>query len=156
MLIPRLEQDAGIAPSDHLGHAGEIILAFDRPDANASCPQRGQSTTSPQSLLLLNSEFSLLAARRLAGAILREGKSADRQIQLAIQRTMGRVPTASELQVLQAFLARQVSSLEEEARPADELALPLPTPTSADPYEAAALTDLCLALFNLNEFLYIP
>ena len=43
-----------------------IFDAFDRPDANASCPRRSYSTTAPQSLLLLNSEFSLATARRLA------------------------------------------------------------------------------------------
>ncbi len=31
---------------------------FDRPDANASCARRHESTTAPQALTLLNSEFS--------------------------------------------------------------------------------------------------
>src|SRR5262245_25542027 len=47
-----------------------IFEAFDRPDGNASCPIRNQSTTAPQSLLLFNSEFTLLAARHLAGRAL--------------------------------------------------------------------------------------
>src|SRR6185295_19335270 len=36
-----------------------VFEAFDRPDANASCAKRILSTTAPQSLLMLNSEFSL-------------------------------------------------------------------------------------------------
>jgi hypothetical protein len=45
--------------------------------------------------------------------------------------------------------------LRREGRDRDELALPTVLPDGADPYEAAALTDLCLALFNLNEFVYV-
>ena len=48
-----------------------IFEAFDRPDANASCSVRNRSTTAPQSLVLLNSEFSLMAARHLAGRVLK-------------------------------------------------------------------------------------
>ena len=34
-----------------------IFESFDRPDAGASCPVRGQSVTATQSLLMFNSEF---------------------------------------------------------------------------------------------------
>ncbi|MDP7304335.1 MAG: hypothetical protein QGG09_14615, partial [Pirellulaceae bacterium] len=67
----------------------------------------------------------------------------------------GRTPTTEEQQSLAEFLTKQRSSLASEARPIDELALPNPVIAHVDPYEAAAWTDLCLALYNLSEFLYI-
>jgi len=133
-----------------------IFEAFDRPDANASCPRRDQSTTAPQSLLMLNSEFSLLIARRFAGHVLSSSlESRDRQIAVAFRRALARKPSSAEYAVFSEFLIEQIELLRREARPTTELALPLPCPVDMDPYAAAALTDLCLALFNSNEFLYI-
>jgi hypothetical protein len=40
-------------------------------------------------------------------------------------------------------------------RPREELAIPPQLPPSIEPEAAAALTDFCLALFNLNEFIYV-
>ena len=66
-----------------------IFEAFDRPDANASCAVRGRSTTAPQSLLLFNSEFSLLAARHLAGRVLKHKEPASQ-----IEQTVSARPLA--------------------------------------------------------------
>jgi hypothetical protein len=133
-----------------------IFEAFDRPDANASCPQRNRSTTAPQSLLLLNSTFSLDAAQRLAGTVLRMHNAVDEQsIAAAFRRVLSRPPQHEELALLAEFATRQASELQAESRSREQLALPFPCPAEIDPYAAAALTDLCLALFNSNEFIYI-
>ena len=133
-----------------------IFEAFDRPDANASCPQRGRSTTAPQSLLLLNSAFSLDAAQRLAGCVLAMHREVDEHsIAAAFRRALSRPPKHEELAMLVEFVGRQTSQLQQESRSRDQLALPLPCPTTIDPYAAAAFTDVCLALFNSNEFIYI-
>ena len=71
--------------------------AFDRPDANASCPRRGRSTTAPQSLMLLNSEFSDARARDLT-AILNTRESVDEKIRLAFVLTVCREPAAAEIE----------------------------------------------------------
>jgi hypothetical protein len=140
-----------------------IFEAFDRPDGNATCPIRNRSTTAPQSLLLLNSEFSLLAARHLAGRIL-AGKeavnvAADNQSSQPIARlyeiALSRRPTADEAATLMKFIADQRNRLAAEARPRGALALPEPCPDSADLYDAAALVDACLAVINTNEFIYV-
>ncbi|MCH7686352.1 MAG: hypothetical protein IH899_06685 [Planctomycetes bacterium] len=47
------------------------------------------------------------------------------------------------------------SETRSENRNAEELALPESMPAGTDIFAAAALTDFCLAIFNLNEFLYI-
>jgi hypothetical protein len=132
-----------------------IFEVFDRPDANASCPQRGRSTTAPQSLLLLNSQASIDASRRLAGVVLSASTELEPRLVFVVGRILARMPTVDEKKLLAEFLSRQRELLASEARPTDELALPDPLIAHVEPYEAAAWTDLCLALYNLSEFLYI-
>ncbi|HEY2414733.1 MAG TPA: DUF1549 and DUF1553 domain-containing protein [Pirellulaceae bacterium] len=135
-----------------------IFEAFDRPDGNASCPVRNKSTTAPQSLLLFNSELSLLTARHLAGRILSsEGdseKPAD-EIDRLYTIALSRHPTSAEAKTLESFLANQQQRLSAEGRNPKELALSLPHRETTNPYAAAALVDACLALMNTSEFLYV-
>jgi hypothetical protein len=110
-----------------------LFEVLDRPDTNASCPRRNVSTTAPQALALLNSDFSLNTARELATFIVqRAPNDASAQVKLVYERTLGRSPTDRELQDATLFLA---------------------TP-SAEP-SPGALIALCLAMFNLNEFIYV-
>ncbi len=133
-----------------------LFDAFDRPDTNASCPRRNRSTIAPQALILLNSEFSLEAARRLAGFVLAHaGPSSENQVKLAYRRVLGRLPTQDELAASRQFLENQAVALKDGKRPVAELAVPDPIEGAVDPFAAAALTDFCLALFNLNEFVYV-
>jgi hypothetical protein len=129
---------------------------FDRPDTNASCALRHESTTVTQSLVLLNSEFSMQCARRLAGALVRsEPESRARRIEAAYLRVFSRPATAGEVRVGQEFLDEQQKLLRAEQRAAVDLALPEGATDPADPYASAALVDFCLALFNANEFVYL-
>jgi hypothetical protein len=133
-----------------------LFEAFDRPDTNASCPRRNRSTIAPQALILLNSEFSLAAARDLAGYLISHaGNDAGKQILLGYERTLGRPPAADEHAVALRFLADEATKLKDSGRPLSDLAIPRALPTGFDSYSAAALTDFCLALFNLNEFVYV-
>jgi hypothetical protein len=132
---------------------------FDRPDTNASCPQRHESTTATQSLTQFNSEFSLRSARWLAEAVWPRGdddaNAERRAIEQAYLRVFSRPIEAAELERAAAFLAQQAERLRGEGRPAESLALPSEGARASDPYRAAALVDFCLALFNANEFLYL-
>ncbi len=136
-----------------------IFEAFDRPDGNASCPLRNRSTTAPQSLLLFNSEFSLLAARYLAGRVLNseepENRTTEGQIERLYLIALSRRPTAAEVATLAKFLGEQRARLVAEKLPADELALPIPHHESSGTHAAAALVDACLAVLNANEFVYV-
>jgi hypothetical protein len=134
-----------------------LFEVFDRPDTNASCPRRSQSTIAPQALVLLNSELSLDVARHLAGAVLNEIDAPEPSalVRACFRRTLSRLPTDDELTTAGEFLAEQARRLNKESQTAKQLALPVPMPDGTDPYLAAALTDLCLGLFNLNEFVYI-
>lgn len=131
-----------------------MFEVFDRPDALASCAQRNHSTTAPQSLTLFNSEFSFERARALADLILSEpDRSLNDQIVDAYRRILGRKPSKTELQTGKSFIPMQTQALKNE-RPATAAA-PTRAAPSVDPHLAAAFTDYCLALFNLNEFLYV-
>jgi Protein of unknown function (DUF1553) len=135
-----------------------IFEAFDRPDGNASCPIRNRSTTAPQSLQLFNSEFSLLAARHLAGKILSSEEPQDQrtkeQIERLYQIALSRRPSDAEVATLEKFLAQQRERLAKENRPARELALPIPSPEATNLDAAAALVDASLAVLNASEFIY--
>ena len=104
--------------------------SFDRPDPNASCPERPVTTIAPQSLSMLNGRLTTESAQSLAARIVREVGTDDRfaQIEAAFRLTLGRTPD------------------EEERRLAESL-------FTQDP--DSALDDLALVLFNLNEFLTI-
>jgi hypothetical protein len=133
-----------------------LLAAFDRPAANSSCAARAVSTTAPQALLLLNSAMSLDAAQRLAGAVWDQaGADVDQQINQAFRRALGRPPNENERHKLQQFCQQQTELIRAEGRPRSSLALPITRQPIADQCAAAALTDLCLALINSSEFLYI-
>jgi hypothetical protein len=101
-----------------------FLEAFDLPDSNLSCPKRERSTTAPQALALLNSDETMTAAKALAERVEKEA-TGDERIDRAYRLTLGRAPTAKELDRAKAFLT------------------------------AVPLSELCRALFNLNEFVYL-
>lgn len=117
-----------------------LFATFDRPAANCSCAVRHPSTTAVQSLLLLNSELSLNAAEKLARAVDIGPEGLDARCDRLYQRTISRSPTAEERQFCLDFLHDQIERLKREGE--------------AEPM-LAALTDLSLALFNSNQFLYV-
>ncbi len=104
-----------------------LFEAFDKPDSNASCPRRNVSTIAPQALLLLNADDSVVAAQRLAARIEQQtGSDRRAAVELAYRRILNRKPTADDVRDAEQFLTSD-----------------------------SALADLCLALFNLNEFVYL-
>jgi hypothetical protein len=103
--------------------------AFDRPDTNASCPVRSVTTIAPQALSLMNSKLALDAAHGLAARVAREaGSGVDARIGLAYRLTLGRDPRVEERRLARRFLI---------------------------PETDASLTGFCLALLNVNEFVYL-
>lgn len=111
-----------------------IFEAFDRPSANSSCGFRQTSTTAPQSLHLLNSEFSLRISNNLARSTLRKTENEAAQIAFVFERILGRRPDADEQADVTCFLRRHNSG-------------------GAD--RETALTHLCLSLFNSSEFIFV-
>ena len=129
-----------------------MFEVFDRPAATVSCARRSSSTIAPQSLMLMNSQFSLDAARRLAGKVMSKETDRRGQIELAFRRTISRLPTDEELEDFMEFFALRQAANEKGI---DERTLPLSMPSEAERRVAAAMVDFCLALLNANEFVYL-
>ena len=107
-----------------------VMEMFDAPTGIASCSRRGVSTVALQPLFMLNSQFMAQRATALADAVHASASDTDQQIAFAFRRTLSREPDGEEL-----ALARNIMNA---------------TP------EAQSLMQLCHALLNLNEFVYIP
>jgi hypothetical protein len=104
-----------------------VFGAFDCPDAGQSTARRRESTTPLQALNLLNSRFTLEQSEALANRARTEAGEVPRdQIRHAYRLALGRDPDATEL--------------------AD----------AAPVVEQHGLAVLCRALFNSNEFLFVP
>ncbi len=110
-----------------------VMKMFDGPENVSSCSSRGVSTVALQPLYLLNSEFMSHRAQALADKVKSQaGAELDSQVEILFLRTLGRMPDAEELKNGKAML--DVVKAERED----------------------ALVRLCLALLNVNEFVYIP
>ncbi len=101
--------------------------AFDCPDGGLVAPRRNSSTTALQALNLLNSRFLLDQSNRFGERLKREaGEDPAKQADRAFRLALGRPPTADERQGASALI-----------------------------HEHGA-NSLARALFNSNEFLYVP
>jgi hypothetical protein len=131
-----------------------LFEVFDRPDTNASCPRRAQSTIAPQALTLLNADFSWSCAQGLAAFVQeRAGSDPATCVDLAYRRALGRPPSAAERQRASRFLAEQAER--QQAWPGAEAASAEEPPAGEHPQAVNALALLCLGLMNTNEFVYV-
>lgn len=133
-----------------------MFESFDMPDTHESCSRRNATVTPGQALELMNSELIFDWSRSLAGRVLNDAgmkqeSFVDRAYRLAYQRAA----TAAEKRSASEFLARHVPLV--EARLAKREAVPMPKnmPAGMAPAEAAAVVDLCHAILNSSEFLYL-
>ena len=104
-----------------------LLRSLDAPAGFSSTAERQSTNTPTQALLLINGQWSLDRAAKLA----ERAKNIDEAWQL----TLGRLPTVSERQTAEAFLQRRTAASEEPDR--------------------QAMIDLCQILMNTNEFLYL-
>ncbi|MCF7788148.1 MAG: PSD1 and planctomycete cytochrome C domain-containing protein [Prosthecobacter sp.] len=104
-----------------------VFGAFDCPDAGQSTARRIESTTPIQALNLFNSLFTLEQSEAFATRVQQEaGTDPAKQITLAYQLSFSRPPTAAELTDITPLVQNH------------------------------GLSALCRALFNSNEFLFVP
>ncbi len=111
-----------------------MLEVFDAPESVQTCPRRESSTTSTQSLTLLNSDFAVHKARELAAALVKAHAEDEPLVNALWNSALDRDPTAQESKQALDFLTRQKENTGKR--------------------EAAA-AELARALFNLNEFLYV-
>jgi hypothetical protein len=112
-----------------------LFAAFDPPEVMTSCPKRLQTIVPTQALALLNSPVSQEQAAVMARRLIAERRTdKNATIERAWQLVFGRPPKPNEADYATAFLDQRASELQ-----------------SGD----AALAELCLALFNSSEFIYL-
>jgi hypothetical protein len=135
-----------------------VLEAFDQPDTLNSCAVRPVSTFAPQALILMNGPFAQEQGKALAVRLVREaGGDTVKQVRLLYQRAVGRHPNPAEQLVAAEFLRDQAASIRDRLRARLPIGLDIPAlPHDADPAHVRALADLCVVMFNTNEFVHIP
>jgi len=104
-----------------------VFGAFDCPDAGQSTAVRRESTTPIQALNLFNSRFTIDRSEAFAARVKKEaGDDIAAQIRRAFQLSLNRDPHADELRDTEAVVREH------------------------------GVATLCRALFNSNEFLFVP
>jgi len=130
-----------------------ILEAFDQPDTLTPCAVRGRSTYAPQALILMNGPLAQAQSKALASRILNEATASP--IDQAFRLTLGRRPTDKERAISERFLGKQRESFADRLRKRLPVHLPEGLPKAVNDADALALAELCLALFNSNEFVYV-
>jgi hypothetical protein len=131
-----------------------FLAAFDAPTVELNCDRRVGTTSAPQALMLMNSDFILKQAGHFAARIRKETPpdfERDRVMKMdtknvrpaqyaafAWRETYQRTATTEEIAFATQFLAMQIYRLRAHADP-----------------ELAALTNLCQQLLSSNEFLHV-
>jgi len=112
-----------------------LMADFDFADVDSTCPVRFVTTQPTQALSLLNSEFMNRQAAVFAEFLKKEsGDDTAKQVGLGLARVTQRRPTKTEVDRGVGL----IESLKKDGVPDD-----------------VALRYYCLAMFNLNEFLYL-
>jgi hypothetical protein len=103
-----------------------FLETFDLPENSVSCARRNESIVAPQALSLLNSSLTVEASHALSNRVQREaGDDVMKQVNRAFALALQRAPGPDEQRAC-AELVHQRS-----------------------------LPELCRALLNLNEFIYV-
>ena len=164
------------------GQPDPFLELFNQPNPNDSCEERVSESVSPQAFTLLNSDLMNDRATALAIRINKETQDLHTQIKRAVQLVYGRVPSSQEWERLEKYVMRMTSyhqshkpepkvyptsitrSLVEENTGKSfkyEEILPAFNNYKADKkahevnHSTRALADLCLILFNSNEFMFV-
>lgn len=144
--------------SIYLFHRRNFVLplfrVFDTPIPNEACPARAVTVTPQQTLELMNGEFLLEQARRIAGTVTRSSSSQAETVIACYKLVLGREPNPKEREAASRFLANQsriiaAESVSSPGTPSQSLTSPRPAT------EAEAVVDLVHALLNSAEFLYV-
>lgn len=159
-----------------------FLEVFNAPAPDFSCERRDVSTVTPQVFSLFNSQASAARALALAARALKETKNDADALRLCFQLLYGRAPDATELELCMAHwrameakqrmakldapkLPLQVTreaveeNTGEKFRFVERLAayadfIPDLQPKDVDA-RTRALADVCLVLFNANEFAFV-
>ena len=159
-----------------------LLEAFNRPGSEIACERRDETTVTPQAFALFNGQFAHDRALALADRIAKSAAAPAARIDLAFRGVTGRAPSEAErerclkhlAEMTERHRARAPARVElplfvrremieeftgEIVRWDEELDLMKRYVRDLQPCDAApgtrALAEVCLVLFNSNEFLYL-
>ncbi len=124
-----------------------LLETFDLPDSSLSCPRRDASNVAPQALTLMNNPFIYSQAQAFAARLLKENRRDPAAwVESGWRIALGRAPSGPEKQKALEMVARG-------SRPRAPKGGKTPPGSIED--QAQALTNFCLMVLNLNEFIYV-
>jgi len=118
-----------------------FMLAFDTPAPMSTRGRRSVSNVPAQALIMLNDEFAHQQAGRWADSLSKSSPSLDAALKTAWHQASGRLPTESELAALISFAQIQTKA---HAQSSDGPGV-----------DVSVLSDVCHAIMNTKEFIYI-
>ena len=143
----------GIYLMNRRNFAYPMMQAFDNPDNAVSCPERDVTTVAPQALWFMNNRSAYRQATEFAARLVREkGDNPAQWIDRAWKLALGRPPQSIEVQKSLELLNRLSTNAEQDAKLHEASPDALRKLPAA---RASALSKLCLAVFNLSEFVYV-
>jgi len=163
------------------GLADPALEVFNTPSPDFSCERRDSSTVTPQAFTLLNGQSTHQRALALAVDVLKKTESQAEAIRAIFQRTLSRSPTPMELSACikhWADLLPLVTTLPQANELPREVKREAVEENTGEKFtfierlyayddfvpdlrleettaEARAIADVCLVLFNTNEFVYV-
>jgi hypothetical protein len=141
-----------------------ILEDFDLPQMAPNCVERTVATVAPQALHLLNNRMVHGWAIAMAERLIQDfGPDRDAEIKGAYELTLGRSPDAAELEVtvksfeeLREKWRLEIQKAQSHSAPSDKAALRAEGSVSPDAQIVRkSLTNLCHALMNSAEFIYV-
>jgi hypothetical protein len=180
--LPRQRHRRSIYTLRLRGLGNPFMEVFNQPSPDLSCERRETSTVTPQVFTLFNSEDSYRRALALAARLTKETKGKGKAIERAFRLVYGRLPAEDEaraslehwktmtarhrtLKFLKRDYPKRVvreaveENTGEKFKFAEELDVYESFVPDLDPAEAGpavrGLAEVCLVLFNSNEFIYV-
>ena len=125
-----------------------LLETFDAADPNQPCEQRNHSVTASQALSLFNGQFANENSLHMANRIRQEESDENQRIDRLFWLALSRAPAPAETKTCSSFLkSKRNAYATEETTTGNES-------KQAD-HDLSAWRDLCLAMLNTNEFLYL-
>lgn len=164
------------------GQADPFMEIFNLPNPNDSCEARDAASVSPQAFTLLNSDMVTDRSIAFADRLMKEERSFSKRVRKAFELALSRGPTKQENRRMLAYV-EEMRSYHQKEKPVGatyptKITRSLVEEFSGKPFEyeeilpafetyvsdkkatdvdadTRALADLCLVLFNSNEFVHV-
>ena len=164
------------------GQADPFLELFNQPNPNDSCELRDSAAVTPQAFTLLNSDFATDRSIAFAERLEAECDDLDQQIRRAFELSLGRQPSPEEFTRMTRYVADMANHHAKADPPKTvyptEITRSVVEEFSGKPFEyqeilpvfndyqadkkpsdvstdTRAVADLCLLLFNSNEFVFV-